>query len=96
MKQFDLPKDTKQAGCLSHYFWTYFKLVQKDKTINIDTVKQQFVDFGVPVPEDTETLRNINVETQQDELGEVTFKWLKNNQNDIRSVYFGNPNESFE
>lgn len=91
-----MPMGRGQAGCITNYFWKHFQLVQSDKTTDVEKVKQQFVDFGMSVPEDTETLRNINVDTEQDKLGENTFKWLKNNRDAIRTVYFGNPKETFE
>lgn len=93
---FEMPSSEEQAGCVTNYFWKYFDLVHSDQTTNVEKVKQQFVDYENPVPEDTDTLANINVETEKNKLGMNTMSWLKNNRNSVRFVYFGDAMTSFE
>lgn len=96
MRVFELPMTKGQAGCVTHFFWEYFQIVNNDRTINIAKVEQQFLDYDRPVPDDMNTLANINVDTEMEKLGLATFAWLKNNKDDLRFVYFGNSAETFE
>ena len=96
MRRFDIPSSNAAAGCVIVHFWKEFNLVKPDGTTDVEGVKQQFRDYDREIPVDTDTLAGINVETEREKLGELTFKWLNNNKDAIRYVYYGNAKETFE
>lgn len=84
-----------QAVCTTQFFWSVFGLIKEDRTLDVEKIMQQFVDYEIHIPEDTKTLKNINVDTQKEELALITFKWLGNNKEAIRLAYYGKGETAF-
>lgn len=75
------------AVCFIKFANSKHQYLNSDGTYNIEKYSQKFIDNGFAVPADINTLANISIDTDPDQLVEKVFAFIKNNRSVVKAIF---------
>lgn len=96
LRRLERPPSQEQAGCFVKYIYKNTGHIKEDGTANIEKIAQQFIDYGLPVPDDLYDTANIQIENDLDHFTDKAFPFIIKNKDAIKLAFYGSVKETFE
>lgn len=70
-------------------------LIKPDGTTDTEKFSQQFIDYGLPVPDAVKGLSGVHIEREPELFAERIWSLVGENKVALKTVFWGSPKEDF-
>lgn len=85
------PPSMEQAICFLKSCTKVLGILKPEGIYDVEKISQQFVDYGYKVPDDINTIENINIHANPALFVDRAFAFFKSNIDAIRAIYYLDP-----